>query len=612
MDNLFSHQYRASGIGAASCVPSRLVFDRGALPGGPGASEEGGDVVADASESVDAAPKLDTAAELAKLKEAIKSGANVKRIADAITEREEDVKQAILLYDLSEKVPLDNLTAAQKQIIQKIKTELAKGDAGKLRKRDIIFFGGTDGTPHRMWRVERWKKKKHDDRVRAFDQLEGLGPRLFPEKSRKLLADNLSKIKEYRDASTPAKKVRVVKKYSKLFLDPGGLFDLALAMMRAEKAVKDFSGSDFIPLEHEVYLDLGNKYNTAPDRKSGIWAIGEVAEVDDSHNNPPPEEERPPKREEKKDPPEKKKEEEVPPEPPKPEPKKQEPPPPEKIDTYPDIVAQLDLRQIMENARHSPGEKAWVYFGGPLKEKMPAGPKAYIIYDKEKDSFRYGFDNVPGSLEYREIVAPAENMAPGKADTWGRGGRWSYRERIDSVQQKQFKVKLSHFIAEEMKRRGLDPKVVKVEVTGDGAVVGAPPKSPAEQAAVNASVKAASEYAKERVRLDGEYEKLNKELATLGVDAKDLDISAIQRTAKKNPGAAATIYLRGELGKKMPLTMKAFVTYNSAENVFEYRFDSSGKETPDETDAGASVAQKEADLAGMKFLVTLAKKILGK
>lgn len=606
MNNLFSHHYRACGIGVASCVPSRLVFDRGALPGGPGVSEGDGDVVADASEPVDEAAKLDTAAELAKLKETIDTAKdNVKKIAAAIGEDEAAVKQAILRYDLAKHAKA--LPSPKQAIINKIKNAIRDG---RLKTSDIMFYGGTDGTRFNLGKVLGKGQSWHNENIQAFNQLIALGNRLHPKKARDLRDTYLAEIKLYMGKKNLAGRRQVLRDHSGIFLPGGGLFDLALALKRAKHAQKELSNGAyaFDSSSQEVFLDLRDITYVGEDfRKSGIWAIGEVAEEDSSHNYPGGE---PEEKEEK--PPEEKKEEVPPPEPPKPEPKKQEPPPPEKIDTYPDIVAQLDLRQIMENARHSPGEKAWVYFGGPLKEKMPAGPKAYIMYDQAGDRFRYGFDNVPGSLEYREIVAPAENMTDGKGDTWGRGGRWSYRERIDSVEQKAFKVKLSHFIAEEMKRRGLDPKVVKVNVTADGSVVGAPPRSPAEQAAVKASVEAASELASERVRLDGELEKLNKELAALGVDARDLDISSIQRTAKNNPGAAAVIYLRGELGKKMPLSMKAFVTYNSAESVFEYRFDNSGKEKPDETDAGASVAQKEADLAGMKFLVRLAKKILGK
>lgn len=578
------------------CAPSRLVF-RGALAkSGPGDRLKG-EPAADASEKAREAPKKEPTVgeQLAALKEDVRAKQSAKRIAKAINMvgREEEVKDAVLNYDLAKDA--EPIASDKQDIIDAIKKAIAEG---KLKAKDIIFYGGTDGTPFLLRKVLAKKEAWHDSKALAFDQLIGLGERLYPKSARDLRDSKIDMIREYIAARGRNAKNAVVKKYRDDFLPGGGLFDLALALQRAKHAQKDFTKGtvEFNSLEQEVYLELGNIEYEETQRKSGVWA-GEVAEV--PKPVPPPEPEPQPEPTPEPPPPEKL------PEPPPPEPKKDEPPPPpkkppEQIDTYPEIVADLDLRQIMENARHSPGEKAWVYFGGPLREKMPAAPKAYIIYDKEKDSFRYGFDNVPGALEYREIVAPPESMAKEDADTWGRGGRWGYRRRIDSVEQKAFKVKLSHFIAEEMKRQGLDPKVVKVEVVG--------PQTEAEKA----SVKAASEYASERARLDGEMEKLNHELRELGVDAADLDISTIKRTAKSNPGAAATIYLRGELGKKMPLTMKAFVTYNSAEGVFEYRFDTSGKEVPDETDVGASTAQKEADLAGMKFLVKLAKKILGK
>lgn len=218
------------------------------------------------------------AAQLKALKETInKSEDNVKAIAAAIdmSSQEAEVKQAILLYSLSKHAKA--LPGDKQEIIDKIKDAIA---ADKLPMKDIMFYGGTDGSPFLLRKVLRRGESWHTGKTQAFDQLKGLGDRLFPASARTLRDNNIAIIDAYIDARGRTAKNEVVKANQDKFLPGGTLFDLALALQRAKHA-QDVLSNKKVPFDastQEVFLELGSIEDTDENRKSGLWAVGKVKE----------------------------------------------------------------------------------------------------------------------------------------------------------------------------------------------------------------------------------------------------------------------------------------------------------------------------------------------
>ncbi len=250
----------------------RLVFANGGPAKGP--AESAPAAVPDAK--VEQQKKV--AEQLKALKETINTSEdNVKTIAAAIDmgSQEAEVKQAILLYSLSKHAKA--LPGDKQEIIDKIKDAIV---ADKLPMKDIMFYGGTDGSRFLLRKVLIKGEGWHTGKAQAFDQLKALGDRLFPASARTLRDDNIAIIDAYIDAHGRAAKNEVVKANQDKFLPGGALFNLALALQRAKHAQEVLSNKKvpFDATTQEVFLELGSAKGADDNRKSGLWAVGKVKE----------------------------------------------------------------------------------------------------------------------------------------------------------------------------------------------------------------------------------------------------------------------------------------------------------------------------------------------
>lgn len=381
----------------------RLAYVAGGPESGPAAGPAKGP-----AERADA--KRETAKKLAALKESIsKDPDNVKKIAAAIdmSAQEDEVKQAVLRYDLSKFSK--RLPAAQEAIISKIKDAIRDG---AIKMDDIVFYGGTDYKPFNLKRVLRQTKDWHNKKIQAFQEMKALGDRLHPQSIKDRIQSALNgfgtgEIDLYITAKERGTtKSEVIKTHAEAFLAEDGLFNIALAYQRAKHAHQELGGGKpFDVSKQEVYLDVG-KINMDPaTRKSGIWALGEIKpepQEEPKVEEPKPEEpkQEEPKREEPKVEPKPEPEPKV--EPPKPEPKSE----PEVLPTGPDpekewvegmiskdykIFVQAYQNMTSRNDYNGLGKEQNVFMRDPIMDiKTPALHEVAMGYGvehgKERDT----------------------------------------------------------------------------------------------------------------------------------------------------------------------------------------------------------------------------------
>lgn len=366
--------------------------------------------------------RLDTAKKLAALKESInKDPDNVKKIAVAIdmADREEDVKQAVLRYDLSKYAK--RLPAAQEAIISKIKGAIKDGS---IKMDDIVFYGGTDFKRFSLKKVLNQTKDWHAKKAQALQDMMALGDRLHPQSAKDTLQYYSGKfgtgvIEMYISAEKRGDtKKSVIEHHTEAFLSEGGLFNLALAFQRAKNAHKELGGGKPFDLsKQEVYLDVGKKNVDQSTRKSGIWALGEV-KAEEPAPAPEPEREEPPVEPKPEPKPE-----------PAPEPEREKPPVEPKIEVVPP---------------QSEEEKAWIE--GMISKDYKIFVQAYQNMTSRNDYNGLGKEqNVFMRDPIMNIKTPAlQSVAMGYGVEHGK-------ERDTTKQINRFKVRGAY-----LKETGID------------------------------------------------------------------------------------------------------------------------------------------------------------
>lgn len=208
--------------------------------------------------------------------------------------------------------------------VRAIYEKIAKASKeGKLKGIPLVLLGGTDGTEHNLVKYKAWHEKKAE----AFKFLLANTGKIAPALIKQKIQDNAKLIQAYINSSN---KIKFTKQNKDEFLKGQGLFDLALAMQRAQDLAKDIG----IDLEQEnisIFLDLKAQDRTTVFRRSVIYTNG--AENLYSEKDAPEEKEEPKAKQKKKTPkvPEKEvedKEEAAPSPKPEPKPKRKRKPRP--------------------------------------------------------------------------------------------------------------------------------------------------------------------------------------------------------------------------------------------------------------------------------------------
>ena len=393
MNIKYFHSHLSSNY--STFMLKRLVY----VAGGPESAPASGPAKGP-KERADA--KKDAAQKLAALKESIsRDPDNVKKIAAAIdmSAQEDDVKQAVLRYDLSKFAK--RLPARQEAIISKIKDAIRDG---AITMDDIVFYGGTDHKRFNLKNVLRQTKDWHNKKIQAFQEMKLLGDRLHPQSAKNRIQSafndsDTGEINLYITAKEKGTtKSEVIKKHEEAFLAADGLFNLALAYQRAKHAHQELGGGKpFDPSKQEVYLDV-SKENTDPStRKSGIWALGEVKAEEEEPAPEPPRREEPKEEEPKREEPPKPEE----PEEPRPEPKLPEvvPPQPEEEKAWIEGMISKDYKIFVQayqnmtsrNDYNGLGREQNVFMRDPIMNiKTPALQSVAMGYGvehgKERDT----------------------------------------------------------------------------------------------------------------------------------------------------------------------------------------------------------------------------------
>jgi hypothetical protein len=189
-------------------------------------------------------------------------------VADVIEETPEKIKAALLFYDLgkyeSEVDSEENKNA--KEVIDKI---IANKEVLKTAGVAIDFLGGTDGTAHGIHKEKEW----HEAKVAAlqklveFSKVDGI---IIPPLT--LTPEQEALITAYETAVEAGTAVNFVKEHKTDFLDGGKLFDMALALQRAEDMKKKINNDQSVELDatDSISLELGTTQDTRTERKSSL------------------------------------------------------------------------------------------------------------------------------------------------------------------------------------------------------------------------------------------------------------------------------------------------------------------------------------------------------
>jgi len=192
----------------------------------------------------------------------------IGHVADVINEDPEKIKAALLFYELgkyeSEVNSEENKNA--KEIIDKI---IANKDALKTAGVAIDFLGGTDGTAHGIHKEKEW----HEAKVAALQKLVEFSKedgRIIPPLT--LTPEQEALITAYTAAVDGGTAENFVKENKDNFCEGGKLFDMALALQRAEDMKKKINNDPSVELDatDSISLELGSTQNTKTERKSGL------------------------------------------------------------------------------------------------------------------------------------------------------------------------------------------------------------------------------------------------------------------------------------------------------------------------------------------------------
>ena len=211
----------------------------------------------------DAAKKreaLKAAKEREDLKEDI-SKATLDKIAAAIGESPEAIRDAMYNYNLTEHDEPNRISSPGKAIIDKI---IQAKSEGKLEGVRFVYLGGTNGIRHDLNKLERRttpdQKKWHEKKSAAFEAILAGKDRFKPATIQALISANEKLIVAYRDtvaANNPADLRTFLTNNESTFCDAAGLFDLALAYQRADDLYQAINGGEKIdPLKNIITLEL--------------------------------------------------------------------------------------------------------------------------------------------------------------------------------------------------------------------------------------------------------------------------------------------------------------------------------------------------------------------
>lgn len=211
----------------------------------------------------------------------------LKKLADLLKKEKnievspDQLNNALLYYDPGLHEQDQNIADHEKSIIDAI---FALKKEGKLKGIRINFMGGTDGMRHNKTQSKEW----HQAKSIAFDKLIGFKDRTIP---RNLLDDSkITLIRAYQKAvgEDTVDAFFQVQENKDAFFPGGALFDLALALQRAEDLKKKYENADLNNETDYLDLQLGANVDDQKQRISGIsiaWEQDYVpAETNDDQN----------------------------------------------------------------------------------------------------------------------------------------------------------------------------------------------------------------------------------------------------------------------------------------------------------------------------------------
>lgn len=186
----------------------------------------------------------------------------------------EEVKKALRYYGLGKHKGGKADNKKMETILDKIKY-LQENGVLKAEGIRLNYVGGTDATGYRLPLSMKW----HTEKLKTFTLFKE-----FPTDRIKISGNvkpDMDLINKYMAAVESGKIKNIInlvfrkKSIQRAFLKGGGLFDIALAVQRADDMKMKMEGSSLDGKKDYLYLELGSTKGSVKERKSGLRLSGE-------------------------------------------------------------------------------------------------------------------------------------------------------------------------------------------------------------------------------------------------------------------------------------------------------------------------------------------------